>query len=152
MCKAPTVRRGHKRAVVAIANHMARVIFAILCDRRPYRDPHIDYEALLVKCNALRWLCQLREFGILASNGDGTGRWAGKLPELAAAPATRPFGGAVRPGRSLAARTTSSATHRRRWVALVPGVPTWPRHFTAGNRIGHICRDSVAPVMEQFAA
>ena len=51
--KALTVRRGYKRAVVANAHKLARCVFAVLRDGRPYRDPAADYEALLVKRNAL---------------------------------------------------------------------------------------------------
>ena len=46
--RALTVRRGYKRAIVATAHKLARVIFAVLRDGRPYRDPEVDYEALLV--------------------------------------------------------------------------------------------------------
>ena len=40
--------------------------------RTLYRDPDIDYEALVVKRNAPRWLSKLAEFGILEPRGDGT--------------------------------------------------------------------------------
>ena len=48
------------------------MVFAVLRDRRPYRDPDTDYEALLVRRNAPRWLRKLREFDILVRNDDGT--------------------------------------------------------------------------------
>lgn len=70
--KALTVRRGYKRAVVANAHKLARCVFAVLRDGRPYRDPAADYEALLVKRNAPRWLRTLRRFDILVDNDDGT--------------------------------------------------------------------------------
>ena len=70
--RALTVRRGYKRAVVATAHKLARTIFAVLRDARPYRDPEVDYEALLVRRNAPRWLASLREFGILEQREDGT--------------------------------------------------------------------------------
>ena len=69
--KALTVRRGYKRAVVATAHKLLRCIFAVLRDGTPYRDPATDYEELLVKRNAPRWLRKLREFGILVHNDDG---------------------------------------------------------------------------------
>ena len=69
--KALTVRRGYKRAVVATAHKILRCIFAVLRDGTPYRDPATDYEELLVKRNAPRWLRKLREFGILVHNDDG---------------------------------------------------------------------------------
>ena len=67
-----TVRRGYKRAVVATAHKLARCAFAVLRDGTPYRDPATDYEALLVKRNAPRWLRTLRKFDILVNNDDGT--------------------------------------------------------------------------------
>ena len=65
-------RRGHKRAIVATARKLARVIYAVLRDGKPYRDPEVDYEALLVKRKAPRWIAKLREFGILERHDDGT--------------------------------------------------------------------------------
>ena len=65
-------RRGHKRAIVATARKLARVIYAVLRDGKPYRDPAVDYEALLVKRKAPRWIAKLREFGILERHDDGT--------------------------------------------------------------------------------
>ncbi len=70
--KALTVRRGYKRAVVATAHKLARRAFAVLRDRTPYRDPAADYEALVVKRNAPRWLRTLRKFDILVSNDHRT--------------------------------------------------------------------------------
>ena len=69
--KALTVRRGYKRAVVATAHKILRCAFAVLRDGTPYRDPATDYEELLVKRNAPRWLRKLREFGILVRHDDG---------------------------------------------------------------------------------
>ena len=65
-------RRGSKRAIVATAHKMARILYVMLRDRVPYRDPGTDYEALLVGRNAPRWLRQLDRFGILQPMGDGT--------------------------------------------------------------------------------
>ncbi len=70
--KALMVRRGYKRAISATAHKLLRSIFAVLRDRRPYRDPDTDYEALLVRRNAPRWLRKLREFDILVRNDDGS--------------------------------------------------------------------------------
>ena len=41
-------------------------------DGTPYRDPATDYEALVVKRNAPRWLRTLQRFDILVTNDDGT--------------------------------------------------------------------------------
>ena len=38
---------------------------------RPYINPGIDYDKLLVDCNATRWLCKLEEYGYLQSIRSG---------------------------------------------------------------------------------
>ncbi len=70
--KALAIRRGYKRAIVATAHKLARTVFAVLRDDQPYRDPEVDYEALVVRRNASRWLAKLAEFGILKARADGT--------------------------------------------------------------------------------
>lgn len=64
-CKQMTIRRGYKRALVATAHKLLRVIWAMFRDGKPYRDPAIDYEALVVSRNASRWLQQLTKHGYL---------------------------------------------------------------------------------------
>lgn len=49
-----SIRKGHKKSIVALAHKMLRIIFAILKSNRPYRDRAVDYEALSVQRNALR--------------------------------------------------------------------------------------------------
>ena len=58
--------------VLPTAHKLARTVFAVLRDGQPYRDPEVDYEALVVKRNAPRWLAKLAEFGILEPREDGT--------------------------------------------------------------------------------
>ncbi len=70
--KALTIRRGYKRAIVATAHKLARTVFAVLRDGEPYRDPEVDYEALVVQRNAPRWLAKLAAFGVLEARQDGT--------------------------------------------------------------------------------
>lgn len=53
---APTVRQGYKRATVVTARKMLRVIYAVLRCTNPYRHPETNYEALMVRRNALRWI------------------------------------------------------------------------------------------------
>lgn len=72
--RAVTVRRGHGRAMLAVANRLARIVFSVLRDDRPYRDPETDYEELVVKRNAPRWLRQLGKFGIVEYLDDGSAR------------------------------------------------------------------------------
>lgn len=59
------VRRGHKRAIIAIAHKMLRIIFFMLKRQEHYRDSAVDYEALSVQRNAPRWLKALARFGFI---------------------------------------------------------------------------------------
>ena len=63
--KAIHIRRGYKRATVATAHKLARTIHSVLTNQRPYRDPVIDHEALVVRRNAPRWIRKLRQFGYI---------------------------------------------------------------------------------------
>ena len=58
-------RRGYKRAIVAGAHKMLRVIYVVLKTGKPYYDRTADYEALLVKSNAPRWIRMLRRYGYI---------------------------------------------------------------------------------------
>ena len=75
--KALTVRRGFKRATVATAHKMLRVIFRVLTTRTPYRDPETDYEAMMVKRNAPRWIAMLKKHGIDPAT------WSPRMPAAA---------------------------------------------------------------------
>jgi len=59
------VRRGYKRAIVAIAHKLLRTIYFMLSRGEHYRDSATDYEALSVQRNASRWIKKLREFGFI---------------------------------------------------------------------------------------
>jgi len=59
------IRRGSRRSIVAVAHKILRIIYAILKDKKPYRDPQIDYEKLVVEKNAPRWLRALEQYGYL---------------------------------------------------------------------------------------
>ena len=63
--KAIHLRRGYKRATVATAHKLAKVIFSVLTNGTAYMDPNFDYEALMVKRNAARWLSKLHEYGYM---------------------------------------------------------------------------------------
>ena len=69
--KALLVRRGYRRAVVATAHKLARTIYAVLREQQPYHDPVVDYEELVVRRNAPRWLHELKKFNILRSTPQG---------------------------------------------------------------------------------
>ena len=60
------VRRGYKRAIIAIGHKILRTIFFMLKRREYYRDSAIDYEALSVHRNAPRWIKALTKFGFIA--------------------------------------------------------------------------------------
>jgi len=62
---AVAIRRGFKRAIMACAHKMLRVIWAMLLRNEPYRDSTVDYEALSVRRNAPRWIRALKRFGYL---------------------------------------------------------------------------------------
>ena len=65
--KGLVIRRGHKRAVVAVGHRILQIIYIVLSRKEPYRDPEIDYEALVVHRNAPRWLAALQKHGYLSS-------------------------------------------------------------------------------------
>lgn len=65
------IRRGHKRAIVAVGHKILEVIYVILKKKEPYRDPAIDYEAIVVSRNAARWLQSLKKFGYLQEKHEG---------------------------------------------------------------------------------
>lgn len=60
-----SIRKGHKKSIVALAHKMLRIIFAILKNNKPYQDRSVDYEALSVQKNAPRWLKMLKKHGFL---------------------------------------------------------------------------------------
>ena len=57
------VRNSHKKAIVAVAHKMIRLIFVMLSRRQPYIDQAIDYAAMSAKKNAPRWIKQLKTIG-----------------------------------------------------------------------------------------
>ena len=63
--QALVVRRGHKRAIIAIGHKILRTIYFMLTRREHYRDCATDYEALSVQRNAPRWIKALTKFGFI---------------------------------------------------------------------------------------
>ena len=61
------VRRGYKRTVIATAHKMLRGIHSLLRSGKPYRDPVVNHEELMVHKNAPRWIRMLKEYGQLLS-------------------------------------------------------------------------------------
>jgi transposase len=59
------IRRGHKKAIVAIAHKMIRTIYFMLTRRQAYHDSGFDYAAANVKKNAPRWIKALETHGFV---------------------------------------------------------------------------------------
>lgn len=57
------VRKTHKKAIIALAHRMIRLIFLLLTRKVAYHDPEIDYAAISAKKNAPRWIRQLKVIG-----------------------------------------------------------------------------------------
>ena len=64
--KALSIRKGHKKAIVALAHKMLRILFAMLKNHTPYQDQAVDYEQLLVQRNAPRWIKMLLKHGFIS--------------------------------------------------------------------------------------
>lgn len=62
------VRRGYKRAIVALGHKILRTIFFMLKRHEYYRDSATDYEALAVRRNAPRWIKALTKFGFIPAS------------------------------------------------------------------------------------
>lgn len=63
-----SVRKGHKKSIVALAHKMLRIIFSMLKNNAPYQDRTVDYEALSVQRNAPRWIKKLMKYGFLPTH------------------------------------------------------------------------------------
>ena len=61
-----TIRKGHKKSIVALAHKMLRTLYAMLASGTHYQDRSVDYEALSVARNAPRWIKMLRKHGFMA--------------------------------------------------------------------------------------
>ncbi|MFZ1104555.1 MAG: IS110 family transposase [Hyphomicrobiaceae bacterium] len=66
--KALAITKGFKRAIMACAHKMLRIIWAMLMRNQPYRDATVDYEALSVRRNAPRWIRALKRYGYLPAS------------------------------------------------------------------------------------
>lgn len=67
--QALTVRRGHKRAIIATAHKILRTVFFMLKRGEHYRDSATDYEVLSVQRNAPRWIKALTKYGFITPAG-----------------------------------------------------------------------------------
>jgi transposase len=64
-----SIRKGHKKSIVALAHKLLRIIHAMLTNGTPYQDRTVDYEALVVQRNAPRWIKMLAKHGYLPTAG-----------------------------------------------------------------------------------
>ena len=60
-----SLRKGHKKSIVALAHKILRIVFAVLKNKTPYLDKAVDYEALSVQRNAPRWMKMLIKHGYM---------------------------------------------------------------------------------------
>ena len=63
------LRRGHKRAIVAIAHKILKTVFLLISRQTHYRDSAVDLEALSVARNAPRWLRMPKKHGFIPAAG-----------------------------------------------------------------------------------
>ena len=68
--KSLLIRRGHKRAIMALAHKILRIIFSVLKNKKPYYEPHVNHEMLTTKRNSQRWIRALKKFGYLPRKED----------------------------------------------------------------------------------
>ena len=65
--KGLVIRRGHKRSIIALGHKIMRISYTLLKNVKAYRDPDVDYEALVIKKNAPRWIKALQKFGYITT-------------------------------------------------------------------------------------
>ena len=61
--EALSVCKGHTLSIEALAHKMLRIIYAMLSKQTHYEYKSVDYEALMVACNAPRWWQMLVKHG-----------------------------------------------------------------------------------------
>lgn len=64
------VRKTHKKAIVALAHKIIRLVSLLLTRKVAYYDPQIDYEVMSAMKSAPRWIRQLKSIG----------KWPGTVP------------------------------------------------------------------------
>ncbi len=63
------IRRGHQRAIIALAHKLLRTCYFMISRGEYFRDSTIDYEEMAVKRNAPRWIRALIKFGYITQPG-----------------------------------------------------------------------------------
>ena len=59
------IRRGHKRLIVAVGHKMMGVVFSVIKNDKSYRDPGINYEKIMTRKNASRWIKILTKYDLI---------------------------------------------------------------------------------------
>jgi hypothetical protein len=54
-----------QEAVVAVGHKMLRVVYSMMKRGEVYRDHTVDFQELMVKKNASRWIKQLTKYNLL---------------------------------------------------------------------------------------
>lgn len=60
-----SIRKGHRKSIIALAHKMLRTVYAMLANGTHHRDKVVDYEALTVARNAPRWMKMLVKHGFI---------------------------------------------------------------------------------------
>lgn len=60
-----SIRRGKKKAVIAICRKMLTIMFVMLSTGEIYRDPTVDYNELRARKNAPRWIKELQKYNLM---------------------------------------------------------------------------------------
>jgi transposase len=60
-----SIRKGHRKSIIALAHKMLRTVYAMLANGTHYQDKVVDYEALAVARNAPRWMKMLVKHGFI---------------------------------------------------------------------------------------
>jgi len=68
--KSLLIRRGHKRAIMALAHKILRIIFSVLKNKKPYYEPDVNHEMLTTQRNSQRWIRALKKYGYLTKKED----------------------------------------------------------------------------------
>ena len=68
--KSLLIRRGHKRAIMALAHKILRIIFSVLKNKKPYYEPNVNHEMLTTKRNSQRWIRALKKYEYIAPKED----------------------------------------------------------------------------------
>ena len=90
-------KRGAGRAVVATGHKILRIVFAMLRDGKPYRDPQIDYAAQTARKNKARWLKMLRQANLLQEVAKAAAEQLRGAPDETGAGPPPSLGGAPEP-------------------------------------------------------